>query len=242
VNPVLQHREWLIQPDALQSMAASLRGLVDRGGFLPRADPESSLLSVDEGVGVVAIEGPILRKPDLFARVFFGAADSEESGEALREAGQRPDVKAVFLDIDSPGGTVLGTPELAAAVATLNEESAAVTSLRGEVESLTTRIESLTGERDAATGQVATLQARVTELEASQTDFDRRLQTEVARVVASTGTTVPARVTPAGDQQSAGSPATLDQLVAEYDRLVTERKPEEAAAFFQKHLQQHFTR
>ncbi len=34
---------------------------------------------------------------------------------------QRDDIKAVFLDIDSPGGTVAGTPELAAAVASLNE-------------------------------------------------------------------------------------------------------------------------
>jgi signal peptide peptidase SppA len=122
VNPLLQTREWLIQPDALQSMAASLRGLVDRGGMLPKQASESSLLSVEDGIGVVAIEGPILRKPDLFARIFFGATSSEDIGDAIREASGRDDIKAVFLNIDSPGGTVAGTPELANAVAALDKK------------------------------------------------------------------------------------------------------------------------
>jgi signal peptide peptidase SppA len=426
VNPLLQTREWLIQPDALRSMAASLRGLVDRGGSLPQHQPASSLLSVEDGIGVVAIEGPILRKPDLFARIFFGATSSEEIGEALREAAGRPDIKAVFLNIDSPGGTVAGTPELAAAVASLNkqkpvyafssglmasaaywvasqataiyatpsaqvgsigvvqavidnstaldkaglkvevfsvgkykamgapgtpltddqrelissnlaeiagefhaavlakgraipaeamegqtfsgkqsqrhnlagmvpdraeamrrlrvyhasvdtgsramttaledqlleartqvddltrdhqaqtellnEASANADSLRGEVETLSAQLETLTGEHDKAIEQVASLKERVTELQASQVDFDRKLQLEVARVVASTGTTLPARVTPAGDHQQAPQANSLQELVAQYDRLVSAKQPEEAAAFYQQHLASHFNR
>ena len=35
---------------------------------------------------------------------------------------ERDDIKAVFLDIDSPGGTVAGTPELAATVASINAQ------------------------------------------------------------------------------------------------------------------------
>jgi signal peptide peptidase SppA len=426
VNPVFQNREWLIQPEALQSMAASLRGLVDRGGMLPKQASDSPLLSVEDGIGVVAIEGPILRKPDLFARIFFGATSSEDIGEAIREAAGRDDIKAVFLNIDSPGGTVAGTPELAGAVAALdkkkpvyafssglmcsaaywvasqaraiyatpsaqvgsigvvqavidntaaldkaglkvevfsvgkykamgapgtpltddqrelissnlaeiagefhaavlskgraipaeamegqtfsgkqaqrqnlavmvadraeamrrlrvyhaasvdtgsramdtpiedqlseareqlaslqrdhqaqtellNEESATAISLRGEVETLSTQLDTLTGEHDKAIEQVATLKSRLTELEASQSDFDRRLQLEVARVVASTGTTMPARVTPAGDHQAAAAQATsLHDLVAEYTRLVNANQPEEAAAFYQQHLASHF--
>jgi signal peptide peptidase SppA len=427
VSPVIQNREWLIQPEALQSMAASLRGLVDRGGMLPKQASESSLLSVEDGIGVVAIEGPILRKPDLFARIFFGATSSEEIGDAIREAAGRDDIKAVFLNIDSPGGTVAGTPELANAVAALdkkkpvyafssglmcsaaywvasqaraiyatpsaqvgsigvvqavidnsaaldkagikvevfsvgkykamgapgtpltddqrelissnlaeiagefhaavlakgraipaeamegqtfsgkqaqrhnlagmvtgradamhrlrvyhasvdtgarsmdttiedelaqartqvadlqrdyqaqtellNEEAATVTTLRGEVETLSAQLDTLNGERGAANEQVAALQSRITELEASQADFDRRVQTEVARVVASTGTTMPARVTPAGDNQAAVTQATsLQDLVAEYTRLVNANKPDEAAAFYHQHLATHFNR
>ena len=385
---MVQNREWLIQPEALQAMAASARGMVDRGGFLPKQVSESSLLSVEDGIGVVAIEGPILRKPDLFARIFFGATGSEDIGAAIREAAGRDDIKAVFLNIDSPGGTVAGTPELADAVAALdkkkpvyafssglmcsaaywvasqaraiyatpsaqvgsigvvqavidnsaaldkagirvevfsvgkykamgapgtpltddqrelissnleeiagefhaavlakgraipagamegqtfsgkqaqrqnlagmvpdraeamrrlrvyhaasvdtgsramdttiedelaqarteladlrrdhqaqtdllNEESTAVTTLRGEVELFAAEIDTLKAERDTATTEASALRTRVTALQASQTDFDTRVQTEVARVVASTGTTLPARVTPAGDATQA---------------------------------------
>jgi signal peptide peptidase SppA len=388
VSPVIQNREWLIQPEALQAMAAAARGVVDRGGFLPKQASENSLLSVEDGIGVVAIEGPILRKPDLFARIFFGATGSEDIGAALREAAGRDDIKAVFLNIDSPGGTVAGTPELADAVAALdkkkpvyafssglmcsaaywvasqaraiyatpsaqvgsigvvqavidnsaaldkagikvevfsvgkykamgapgtpltddqrelissnlaeiagefhaavlakgraipaeamegqtfsgkqaqrhnlagvvphraeamrrlrvyhaapvdtgsramdttiedelaqartelanlqrdhqaqtellNEASAAADSLRGEVELLTAEIDTLKAERDTATTESTALRTRVTALQASQAEFDTRVQTEVARVVASTGTTLPARVTPAGDATQA---------------------------------------
>ena len=378
--------------------ADSFRAL---GNPVVRDQASSSLLSVEDGVATVSISGPIIRKPDIFARVLMGATDSEEIGAAIQEAASRPDIKAVFLDIDSPGGTVAGTPELSAAVSALdkkkpvyafssglmasaaywiasqaraiyatpsaqvgsigvvqavvdrsaainaagikvevfsvgkykamgapgtpltddqrdliqsnlaeiagefhaavlsrgraippeamegqtfsgrqaqrhnlagmvqdraeamrrlkvyhaavdtksramttaledqlleartqvddltrdyqaqtellNENSTALDALRGEVELLSAEIETLKAERDGAQSQathliterdsasarVASMQSQITELEASQTDFDRKLQLEVARVVASTGTTMPARVTPAGDTTQA---------------------------------------
>jgi signal peptide peptidase SppA len=121
VNPVLlQHSEWLIQPEALRSMAVEAASY--RGGPLPQPDSSNPLLSIEDGIATISIEGPILRKPSLFARVIMGATDSEEIGAAIREANDRTDIKAVMLNIDSPGGTVAGTPELANAVASLNEQ------------------------------------------------------------------------------------------------------------------------
>ncbi|MCF7675090.1 MAG: S49 family peptidase, partial [Akkermansiaceae bacterium] len=121
MNPLLLPGDWLIQPEALRSMALAVRSFRDRGTALPKAAQSSQLLTVEDGIGTVAIDGPILRKPSLFARVLMGASGSGEISAAIREAGERDDIKAVFLDIDSPGGTVAGTPELAAAVASLNE-------------------------------------------------------------------------------------------------------------------------
>jgi len=37
MKPVLQHREWLIQPDALQTISDSFQEQADRGGFPARA-------------------------------------------------------------------------------------------------------------------------------------------------------------------------------------------------------------
>ena len=102
-------------------MALTASSFHSRGGTLPEKHSTSQLLSVEDGIGVVSIEGPILRKPDIFDRVILGATSSGEIGSAIREAAGRDDIKAVMLDIDSPGGTVAGTPELAAAVASLND-------------------------------------------------------------------------------------------------------------------------
>ena len=368
-------------------MAAASRSFLERGAVLPQPRQSSPLLSVEDGIGVVAIDGPILRKPDIFARVLMGATDSGEIGAALREAGARDDIQAVFLDIDSPGGTVAGTPELAATVTSINkhkpvyafssglmcsaaywiasqaraiyatpsaqvgsigvvqaviddtaalhaegikvevfavgkykamgapgtpltddqrdlirsnlaeiaqefhaavlgsgrsipaeamegqtfrgrqaqhfnlagmvpdraeamrrlrvyhasvdtqsramnaspedmlaeariqvtdlqrdykaqaellaEASTNLDSLRGEVGLLTADLQTLRAERDGSKAETTTLQSRIAQLQASQADFDTRVQTEVARVVASTGTTLPARVTAAGDATQA---------------------------------------
>ncbi len=426
VSPVLlQNREWLIEPDALRAMASAAEEARGRD-HSSLSKPNSPLLQVEDGIASVSIEGPILRKPDLFARIFMGATDSSEIDAALREAGERSDVRAVLLDIDSPGGTVADTPELGARVAALNEKkpvyafssglmcSAAywiasqatavyatpsarvgsigvvqtvvdqsarlhaagikvevfsvgkykamgapgtslndeqrdlirsnlaetakefhtavlskgraipaeamegqtfsgrqaetyqlasiipdraeamrrlrllqgavdtgarsmsdsledllaaartqVTDLQAEnqtqadllaeastnldarsaeVTDLTAQVESLTTERNEALGQVDSLNTRITELEASQADFDTRVQTEVARVVAATGTSAPARVTPAGDDAAPAADASLEDLVARYDKLIAARQPEEAAHFYQKHLAPLFNR
>jgi ClpP class serine protease len=124
----------------------------------------------------------------------------------------------------------------------LTENSTALDALRGEVETLTAQLESLTTERDSAAQESATLHSRITALQASQVDFDRRLQLEVARVVASTGTMFPASITAAGDHLQAPKAETLQELVAQYEQIVSDHKPTEAAAFYQQHLAKHFTR
>ena len=104
--------------------------------------------------------------------------------------------------------TPVRVPDIAALnavsrVILLAEASATQDSLRGEVELLTAEIDTLKAERDAAKSETTALQTRITDLQGSQVEFDKRVQIEVARVVASTGTTLPARVTPAGDATQA---------------------------------------
>jgi len=110
---------WLLTPEAHTALIAASRSYFDSP---PRIDPEpeSPLLSIEEGVGIISMFGPIIRRPGLIEQVLFGATDSESLIEAVNEAGANPSVQAVFLDIDSPGGSVSGTPELAQAVADLS--------------------------------------------------------------------------------------------------------------------------
>jgi len=125
LNDILFLRQpWLITPEAHAAMLAAVQSPRDgvqaifKSPFDPKED-ENDLLSVDKGVGIIPIHGPMVRNPDLISRILFGAADIEEIIYAVNAAAQRPGVQAVFLDIDSPGGSVSGTPELAQAVADL---------------------------------------------------------------------------------------------------------------------------
>ncbi len=84
--------------------------------FQDEYDDDQGYLKVENGIGIITIDGPIVKDPNLFERLFFGASDMDAISAALEEAGERPDVKGALLDINSPGGTVIGTPELASAV------------------------------------------------------------------------------------------------------------------------------
>jgi signal peptide peptidase SppA len=97
-------------------MASSQLAFLDHPASIPSKESHP-LLSVEDGIGVISICGPMLRRPDPLSVLLFGATDTEEIARAIREAVEREDVQAIFLDIDSPGGTVNGTPELAQTVA-----------------------------------------------------------------------------------------------------------------------------
>ena len=96
-------------------MVAATRSFFDSPELPNR--PESPCLCVEDGVGIISIAGPMLRNPDIFDRIILGACNTGELINAVQEATARPDIEAIFLDIDSPGGSVNGTPELAQAVA-----------------------------------------------------------------------------------------------------------------------------
>lgn len=114
--PIFSRQPWLITADAIQTMAAQTAAFLDAHVRLP--EPEiHPLLAVEDGVATIRIHGPLMRQPDLFSVLLFGATDMDDVASAIQEAVGRADVVSILLDIDSPGGTVNGTPELAQAVA-----------------------------------------------------------------------------------------------------------------------------
>ena len=112
----LHKQPWLITPEAFGVIYSAAQSFF-KEGVPTTLRTESKLLSVEGGIGTVALRGPMMRNPDVIDQLVFGATDTEEVLAAVHEASEREDVQAILLDIDSPGGSVNGTPELAAAVA-----------------------------------------------------------------------------------------------------------------------------
>ena len=69
---------------------------------------------------VIPIHGPIVNRANFISRL-FGAPSTEDLANQLRTAVQDDRTKAIVLDIDSPGGTVAGTAELAEEIRALRE-------------------------------------------------------------------------------------------------------------------------
>lgn len=116
LNHFSLHNPFAILPDALVDMH-SRTAPAARVQWNEKFELEDRpILTVEDGIASISIIGPLMRKPSLFAQVVFGATDLDEINSSLEKAASDPAVRAILLEIDSPGGTVNGTPEVAQAV------------------------------------------------------------------------------------------------------------------------------
>lgn len=112
---------WAITPPALMEIAevyrTHLRGdKIDIPSVEARLgrslDNEPNNYDVVNGVAVVELVGAIAKRMNLFSQI-SGGASTQLADSAIKQALADPDVKGIILNIDSPGGTVDGTFELA---------------------------------------------------------------------------------------------------------------------------------
>jgi signal peptide peptidase SppA len=71
--------------------------------------------TIDQGVGIIPMFGVLAQRMNLFSRASGGTSTEELAAEFHALVGD-PQVKAILFAIDSPGGSVYGIPELAAAI------------------------------------------------------------------------------------------------------------------------------
>lgn len=116
---------WAIVPESLREIqeiyATHLKGeKIDIAGVEARvghklANEPQSYTVRDGGIAVLSIDGPIAPKANLFTQI-SGGASAQVLTRQVEMAMADSRVKGLVLAIDSPGGSVFGTPELAAAV------------------------------------------------------------------------------------------------------------------------------
>lgn len=107
-------RAWLITTDGLDTVMA----VADRQGDvealearLGRQLDNTRTVTVRDGVAVVPVTGPIFRRANLFTSI-SGATSTEVLATDIQAALDDPTVRAIVLDIDSPGGEATGINEL----------------------------------------------------------------------------------------------------------------------------------
>jgi signal peptide peptidase SppA len=67
-------------------------------------------------VAVIPLHGVMMQRADLLMEA-CGILSTDQIGQLVDQAADDTSVEAIVLDVDSPGGSVFGTPELAAKVA-----------------------------------------------------------------------------------------------------------------------------
>lgn len=114
---------WAILPEKFAEIEAVLWRRVS-GGSAPVAfeddipAPRSTggkPYAMQGAAAVIPIHGTITPRPSVFAE-WSGGTSAEQVGRAVDAAAADPNVSALVLDIDSPGGSVFGLPEVAAKI------------------------------------------------------------------------------------------------------------------------------
>lgn len=102
---------WAIQPDMLDTIRAiSLRegeGIQAVEARLGRPLQNARTVTVRDGVAVVPVTGPIMRYGNLFTQI-SGATSLDVLATDFTTALDDPAIKAIVLDINSPGGQAAG--------------------------------------------------------------------------------------------------------------------------------------
>lgn len=108
---------WAIEPLKLQVIESFLARKA-RGEDIPQAEIQAakqqqrkSQPTPPGGVGLVGIYGTITQRADLFTE-WSGGTSTEKVGQQIDAFAGDPNVKAIVLDVDSPGGSVYGVAEL----------------------------------------------------------------------------------------------------------------------------------
>jgi signal peptide peptidase SppA len=104
-------RPFAVLPSWLEAMENSRFS-----GVVPRpVDARGPRISAPSGsIAVLPLVGPILQRSSIWD--FFGATNLEQFAASFREALANPGVSTIVLDVDSPGGEIFGTPEMAAEI------------------------------------------------------------------------------------------------------------------------------
>lgn len=156
---------WLITEAGYEAFAAALQQLIAAKPAPVNGNVSSSLLAVENGIATIPITGPMLRDAPDWLLGYLGATSMEKIGAAINQAVGREDVRGIILNINSPGGTVNGTPELADTVAEATRTKPVYSFTAGMMASAAywvgSQANAIYATRSSSVGSIGTLMTRI---------------------------------------------------------------------------------
>jgi len=73
-------------------------------------------IEMKNGIAIVPVQGTLAYNPDAWEMLYDGVEDSRNVMTMIQHAAANPDVSGILLRMDTPGGMMLGGPEIADAV------------------------------------------------------------------------------------------------------------------------------
>lgn len=116
ITPALfKDHPWAIEEEYLKSLEAFFAHEKIEAFFEPEGDNRGYIASIQDGVAVINVHGPIGLRMG-FIGWLRGGVDAGQLKDDIERAAVSSDVQAILLHIDSPGGMVAGTQEVATAI------------------------------------------------------------------------------------------------------------------------------
>lgn len=115
---------WAIEPQSAAIMVAAAKGadltkhLAETDPPKPRAEVQMLTAGLNQKIAVVHLQGTLMKA----ASSMGGSTSTVAARREIRKAASDPEVSAILLAIDSPGGTVAGTADLGAEIAAANKK------------------------------------------------------------------------------------------------------------------------
>lgn len=194
-------------------------------------DPER--FTMDGDVAIVPIHGVIMKRANMFTKISGGVSTQllEQDLAVLRDD---PLVRAVVLDIDSPGGTVDGTPGLMQAVRDLNAAKPVVAFSDGVIASAAYWIGSAASEIYIASEVVQAGSIGVIATHEDRSEANRQQGVSVTHITAGRYKAIESPDAPLSDEARAEIQSRCDYLYGVMVRDIAENRSVSASTVLER--------
>lgn len=122
IQSILNENSWMMEPTALEQFMYQVHQNItfkeenikpEMFGLTIVDDDDTKPYRMDGSIAVIEIRGSLLKRASGFLAFLFGVGGMETIGKSFKKAIVDSEVKGIFLDTDSPGGSADGTFDLA---------------------------------------------------------------------------------------------------------------------------------